>query len=192
MNRLISMTLILLLASAAQAEEIPLKSIWARYMPGTQNVRELSPELSDDLAVWLMRQSTKGRNAGKCFLVPGEGKAALQGAVDVLMGGEKRPTKLAGQEASLVFYSYSAPGVVTIYSIEREKQEITVRFKVTTHDEALSTTHFALIPLGKLPAGKFEVEIVEIEPDTPYRNKERTQSAVCKSCTIEVEEGVKK
>lgn len=191
MNRVLSITLALL-ASAAHAEEIPLKGIWARYMPGTQNVRELSPKLSDDLAVWLMRQSSKGRNAGMCFLVPGEGKAALQGAVDVLIGGEKRPTKLAGKEVSLVFYSYSAPGVVTIDSIEREKQTVTVRFEVTIHDEAISTTHFALIPLGNLPAGKLEVEVVEVEPDTPYSNKERTQLAVCKSCTIAVDVAVRK
>jgi hypothetical protein len=179
-------------ASTMNAEEIPLKSIWAYGMAGTQDARKLSKELTNDLATWLMRRTGEGGKAGKSFLVTGQGDVALQGAANVLMGGAKRPTKLAGTEASLVFYSFAAPGYVTIDSIEREDGKVTVRFKVTTHEEAMATTHFALIPLGKLPAGKLEVEIVEVDPDKPYSNKERTKRAVCKSCTINVEEGAKK
>lgn len=187
-----SICLALLLASAAQAEEIPLKSIWAYDMAGTQDARKLSKDLANDLATWLMRRTGEGGKAGKCFVVSRDGSIALQGAANVLMGGAKRPTKLAGKEASLVFYSLAAPGYVSIESVEREERKVTVRFKVTTHQESVSTTHFALIPLGKLPAGKFEIEIVEAEPDKPYSNKERTKRAVCKSCTIDIEEGAKK
>lgn len=192
MVRILLAVFIGLVAISGKAEEIPLKSIWAYDMPGTQDVRKLSKELANNLATWLMRRTGEGGKAGKCFLVYGDGKYALQGATNVLMAGANRPTELAGTEASLVFYSLVAPGYVTIDSIEREERKVTVRFKVTTHQEALSTTHFALIPLGKLPEGKFEVEVVEIDPEKPYTNKELTKRAVCKSCTVDIKERGKK
>ena len=192
MRSIIVAVVVGLFASTIRAEEIPLKSVWAYDISGTQDVRKLSNELSNDFATWLMRRTGEGGKSGKCFVVSGEGEVALQGAANVLLGGAKRPTKLAGKEASLVFYSLAAPGYVSIDSIEKGGGKITVRFKIATHQESLSTTHFALIPLGKLSAGKLEVEIVEVDPDKPYSNRELTKRAVCKSCTIDIQEGAKK
>src|SRR5688500_9751213 len=165
MRRIILAAFVGVFASTAFAEEIPLKSIWAYRMAGSQDAKELDPNVTAALTTWLSRRSEERGKAEECFTVPGEGKVALQAAANVLMNGAKPNTSYPEQEASLFFYSFSAPGYVTIDSIEREEGKVTVRFKVTTHEETISTTHFALIPLGKLPAGKLKVKVVEIKPE---------------------------
>ncbi len=186
------------------AERIPLDQIWALDMPGTRDVRELDPRkdvnVKNSTAVTKIRRSiflrtyrTKERpKAGPCFLVPGEGKEALQNAAKVLVDNAPHAKTLpAGEKVSLVFYSQPAPGYVALHSVRHSDNHITVRYQVITHQTANATVHFALIPLGKLPAGKATVEVVEVASETPYSNHALTDRAVCDSCTFTISEGVR-
>ncbi len=181
------------------AERIPLDRIWALDMPGTQDVQELDPRkdvhVKDMTAVAKICRSIMDRTyrtkerpkAGPCFLVPGEGKEALRNATKVLVDNAlPEKTLPAGEKFSLVFYSHPAPGDAVLHSVRHSGEHVTVRFQVVTRQSANVSVHFALIPLGKLSAGKITVEVVEVESETPYFNHALTNRAACDSCTFTI------
>jgi hypothetical protein len=105
MSPLRSLAVFLLLSTTAVAESekpqtIALDKIWAEYMPGTRNVRELEsvPEyvelptletlLRDSLVARISHalsdRPTEGEKAGPAFIVTGTGKEALRKTADVL------------------------------------------------------------------------------------------------------------
>lgn len=181
---------------AEEAVEIPLDQIWALNMPSTKDVRELESRQDRDLRKTttsrirskLMRRYEEGVKAGPCFLVIGEGKEALLNAAKVIVDGapttEKQPTD---KKLSLVFYSYPAPGYVHIDSVVRSSSTISVKFKVVIHRSAEATSHFALIPLGELQAGKYNLEILEVPSETPYEKHDITERSACDSCTFTIQ-----
>ncbi len=137
-----------------------------------------------------MNRTEEHAKAGPCFLVAGEGKEALRNAASVLVDGKPPAKSLpAGKEVSLVFYSYAAPGYVCIRSVRHSDNRITIRYEIILHQSAQVTVHFALIPLGKLPAGPIKVEIDELASGAPYTNHALTDRAVCDPCTVTIEKG---
>ncbi len=172
------------------AERIPLDHVWALHMNGTRDVRELASDAAANIRRSLTRQTGERAKAGPCFFVTGEGEESLRNAAKVLVDGVPPAKTLpVDKNVSLVFYSYAAPGYVVLHSVRHSDFRVTVRYKVLTHDSTNMSVHFALIPLGTLPAGRVEVEIVEVASETPYSNHNLTNRAVCDSCTIKIEEG---
>jgi hypothetical protein len=181
---------------AEDVVEIPLSKIWALNMPGTKNVRELEPRQDQDLRKTvaskisrsLVYRNSEQANAGPCFLVIGEGKEALLNAAKVIVDGAPLPKTLpTDNKLSLVFYSYSAPGYVHLQSVKQSKSKLTVSYKVVIHRTLESTVHFALIPLGKRPAGQVSIETQEVPPNKPYTNHALTDRVVCDSCTFAIQ-----
>ena len=176
-------------------DTIPLDAIWALKMPGTRNIRELDPPKNikhktviNRIHLALFIKTTDEKPAGPCFLVTGEGKEALQKASKVIVDKEvPAKTHPTGKELTLFFYSNAAPGYVHIHSVERSESRITVNYQVVIHQMSNATVHFALIPLGHLPAGKFTVDIKEMEPPTPYSNQALVDRAVCDPCSFIIE-----
>lgn len=177
--------------------EIPLKEIWALRMSGTKDVTELEPRVGDKPTavmkinrLFLIRLE-EDTPPGKCFVVKGEGKEALENAVQVLVHNEPRLKGIrAGTAASLVFYSHPAAGYVLLDSVVRTDNLITVNYKVVVHQSANVTTHFALIPLRNLPPGKITVKPVQVpakDSREPMPDPKRTEQAVCDSCWFTVD-----
>jgi hypothetical protein len=157
-------------------------------MPGTLDVGKFKD--ANRIRRLLTIQTDKRAKAGPCFLVKGEGEQALRNAASVLVDGTTQAKSFpAGENASLVFYCYSAPGYIHLHSVRHSDHRVTVRYQVVTHQSAEATVHFALIPLGKLPAGKLTVEAVEVASETPYSNHALTDRAVCDSCAFTIKEG---
>lgn len=177
--------------------EIPLNKIWALNMPGAKDITELDPRTRaknskyiSNIGRVLTIRSTEPEKAGPCFLVRGEGKVALENAAKILTGEEvPKQTFPTDEELSLVFYSLAAPGYVHLKSVWQSDRHVEVRYQVVIHQSAEMTVHFALIPLGKPPAGQLSVKTFEESPDIPYRDYSRTDFAACDCCTYLIREG---
>jgi hypothetical protein len=159
---------------------IPLKEIWAYEMPGTRNVWELEPDKfgikvrnlgseeqikrhKESLTYQIVRHLVKTKRGVQPpgFAVLGSGKAALQEAHDVLVDGQKRlGTFPANTKISLAFFSKAFEYYVHLDKVEQHGNKITIRYFFVPHRESVSSAHFAVIPLGELRAGKWEVDVV--------------------------------
>jgi hypothetical protein len=164
---------------------IPLDQIWAFDMPGTHDVQELEPDkfgehtrglpsaersrlldesITDQIRVALDKdRPSKGTIAKPGFAVLGTGAEALQGAYDVLVK-KKTPDKSfpLGSNVTLVFFSHLCGQYVHLVDVERKRNAIKIQYQFVPHMNADLTWHFALIPVGKLPIGKYGVEIIQL------------------------------
>jgi hypothetical protein len=199
-------------AAAATADiapvEIPLKEIWALNIPGTRNVRELDPpRLRDPLTEEEFIQTSlveqiarslnvthwpkEGEDGGPAFVVVGEDLDALRQAQKVLAGELERNETVPGdKELTLVFYSYYGR-TVRLDAVERKNNEVVVKYHLHAHQSGVSTPHFALIPIGKLPPGQVAVTLERL-PDTgpsiivERLRKRPAERFLCVSSTFEV------
>lgn len=163
--------------------KISFDEIWALEMPETKDVRDLQ-EIPKALPnAELLRRSyvrqievalthrnlpNYGEQPRSALVVQGSGVEALKEAARVLTEiaekGNKKELELiqpAGKELSLVFYSYMCAHYVHIIEVNKEESTITVKYRFVSHSTANMSTHFALIPLGKLPKGTKLVKIVQ-------------------------------
>jgi hypothetical protein len=198
MHRYLAIVLAASISSTAWGEEIPLKEIWALDMPGTRDIRELDPRTTEEPTAItkinrvFFTKLDEGTEPGKCFLVKGKGREALENAEKVLVCNEPR-LKSAPQGAalSLVFYAHPAPGYVHLDSVEYSKGLIAINYQVVIHPETNATSHFALIPLPTdLPPGKLAIKAVQVpakDNKVPMPDPKRTERAVCESCSFAIE-----
>jgi hypothetical protein len=182
MGRALSLSALLVIGCSrvVVAEEIPLKEIWAFDMPDTRDVRELESEafgeqakglpveqqadLQNQSLIGQIRESLKWKDNAKAergFALSGTGLDALKTAFEVLTGKSQRSDSLPSDgEVTVVFFSRQSGSHVQIYQVVRNGNIIEVRYRFAPHDDAYQTEHFALIPLGKLPRGLYQVKVV--------------------------------
>jgi hypothetical protein len=72
---------------------------------------------------------------------------------------------LKAGDITLVFYSRLSGSYVHLRRVIRDGNVITLQYRFVAHGSREITTHFALVQLGKLPAGKYEVKTVQLPPD---------------------------
>jgi hypothetical protein len=188
-SRVFCLVLVGASASAAQSPdsvEIPLEKIWAADMPGTRNIRELEPRTTGDrrkfgpLMTSIHRQLLQddqrwGRpDAGSGFVVPGKDIEALNHAYDVVFDRWDGPEVVSAGEVSLIFYARYTGQFVHVESVQREGTAITIQYRFVVHREPHVTAHFALIPLGELKPGKYEVRMAQL----PVRYPDDAQGPV--------------
>jgi hypothetical protein len=164
------------------ATMIPLDQVWSNQMPRTRNVRELEPDskivtgeelrrksLSVQIERLLVNRGMKREKAGSAFVVVGTDKEALENAHAVFVEqGEPKQSFSTADDLSLIFYSYMSGGhYVHLDSIEQTEGKLMVKYRFVFHLTGDATTHFAIIPLGKLPAGTFQVEIKQLPTKLP-------------------------
>ncbi|MEX2317065.1 MAG: hypothetical protein WD669_07930 [Pirellulales bacterium] len=196
------------------AQEISLKSIWARDMPHTIDIRALEPDCFGDVLkgassaeqVRLQERSLlnrtmskvtdrDGKQIGSAFAVRGAGLDALKKAHAVLALNEK-PTNIfrAQDEVSIVFFSQMSGASVHLQRVYLEGSHVEIRYRFVPHLEAYMSNNLALIPLPKLPAGEIDVAITKLPLDQKARNfgasevtDEQASRIVCKSFRFVVE-----
>lgn len=171
--------LVLLWGAAASAAEppvvvdIPLDKIWAADMPGTRNIRELEPRTPGDRRnygplMWaiykrlLLDNEHWGPDAGRGFVVPGKDIEALNYAYDVLADRQDRSNIVPTGDVSLVFYARYAGQYVYVEKVRREGAVITIHYRFVVHRTRELSAHLALISLGELKPGKYEVRMVQL------------------------------
>ena len=158
------------LGAEPEAVEIPLDEIWAYEMPETRDVRELDTERNQNQAsshpivkrvvkslISRRDDEAKSRTA---FVVTGKGIESLRNAdVSFRADKEREATIAPDLELTVVFYSMLGAPYVHIVSVERFDRTILVKYRFVEHSTRDSSVHFALIPVGKLSKGEYEVKI---------------------------------
>ena len=170
-------SLVLVLSSLAIADSttIPLDQIWAYQMPGTCKIEELdnvprkipgngllgtifkSQVLRDDK----LRFKDMARPG---FAVAGSGRAALKAAHDVFVENKKPDETFSpDEEVTIVFFSEPVSRYrVEIQQVKRNENEIEIRYETQGSLSGGDFENLALIPLSKLPAGKYHVESLQL------------------------------
>jgi hypothetical protein len=192
-------------ANAGEPEQIPLDQIWAYEMPGTQSITDLA-EPHDEMfwealmESWFGRASRlKFKNVARFgFVVPGDGLSALRIALAVfIQDGPFRGKLTTGEGVTLVFFS--EPGGryrPQIRQIRRKQDTIEILYWLQPELGGYPPS-LALIPLGKLPAGKYDVHMLQVarelhdfELELGFKplDKEWSRNFVCKPYSFTVAE----
>jgi hypothetical protein len=176
-------------SASAFAEDIPLKEIWGFGMPETRDARTLDDEQSTPLVEEIQRALSRD-DTGPGFVVVGTREQALINAHKVLTSKTwKEPDArlTSDTELSLVFYARLSARHVWVNNVRRNGSKIVVKYEAITHETRDLTTHFALIPLTDLPAGKYDVIFQEMPTLTPGGTAaKKAPEIVCKSFSFEV------
>ncbi len=177
---------------------IPLDEIWALDMPGTKPIRELLKDPKDDnsLVGEIARTLCKkyGKEVGPAFIVSGDGAEALKNTHAIITGMMKRSDKVphAGTK-SIFFFTNLDSRYIHVTKVDMKEGSIKIYCRETPHETSNMTVHFALIPLGKLHKGIFNVEIVSEPLEKgwadrglkPY-DEEKRKKKYCSSFKFEV------
>jgi hypothetical protein len=154
------------ITSTDGAIEIPLSEIWGHDMPGTRRIAELmdDPQSEDSLMGQIGKAHSYKRGdkpVGPGLAVEGTGTEALKNAHAVITGKDPRPVFLSkDQEVSLAFFTMYTGYYIHVKKVTLSGNTIRIRYEFLPHISKDITQHFALIPLGRLHKGEFEVEIV--------------------------------
>jgi len=194
--------------------EIPLNTIWGYLMPGTLDIETLEPDhfgpavrqlpeqeridllmssLCQQISQSIHRQSEMKQPIGTGFAVAGTGREALA-AVKEALGKNQIPPQTfpADTEVSLFFFTRDSGRYVHLKDVRQGKGFATIRYRFVPHSISIKITanmtrHFVLIPVGKIPAGQYEVDIVQSPMEKKYRkhhqavSEEWVEKIICKS-----------
>jgi hypothetical protein len=192
---------------------IPLKDIWALEMrgSGTKDVVDLEPDRPGidsfrERIAKTLRPSIPGEIPPKprsAFAVSGTGHIALEEACAVLED-RKKPNSCfsSGNDVSVIFFSYAFSWYVRLIDVERQGTTIRIHYQFVPHLTNDMSQHFAIIPLGTLPDGKYQVEILQTDIEKKWLesgikpiNDDKAAIIISKSFSFEVgchEEGAGK
>jgi hypothetical protein len=155
--------------------------------------------LNDTDLIKIVRRLPLGRQfkhgeAKPGFAVSDTGERALRLAHDVLVRGDSPASLLpADKSVSLVFFSGPAGSAVHLHEIVRNGHQIDLKYSFAQPAGAQVTEHVALIPLGHLPPGKYDVNIARVTTDSTRQSlgidelpKETGDRIVCQSFSFVV------
>jgi hypothetical protein len=181
MYRFLAFAFAVLISSAVQADEIPLKEIWAYNMPGTHPLVDgLSPEKSPQaLPLGDIRRALSSRrdlkDAGHGFAVEGVGLDALRNAQQVMIGNEEPAKTISITDGvSIVFFSRQFGAYIHIKKVTVKGNDICIYYQFVPHVTKNLTEHFALIPVTSLEPGKVNVNMRRL-PDKSWEGTEYEQ-----------------
>jgi hypothetical protein len=179
--------------------KIPLSRVWADAMPETQDIRALEKKsirdsgqaLLDPISVSFVGRGERLKWTGLArpgFAVGGSDVDALRNACQVFVDGLKpRGAFTANEEVTLVFFSEPAGPPVQIRTVERVAERFVIQYRFEPSIDRHRSLSLALIPVGKLKAGKHRVEIEQI-PSGHLNGQEGATDIVCKPFVFTVTE----
>jgi hypothetical protein len=155
-----------------KSQTIPLDKIWAYEMPGTRDIRDLDVAQKEQQGLSLLNSIgvSSFRRAERMgfkeiarpgFVVSGSGRSALRAASAVFIDGVKPRERFSpDDEITIVFFSEPFSKYrVRIKQVKQTAKEVEFLYQLEPSIEGRNFTNFALIPLGKLPAGTYRVEM---------------------------------
>ncbi len=141
--------------------EIPLSEIWANNIPGTKEIGRLAKQDPRLTGITSALGFPPKEEAKPAFAVQGKGLDALREAHAVIVDKRKsRDTFAAGSDVSVVFFAHETRSYVHLHKVERQGNNVNVSWRFVPHETEDMTRHVALISLGKLPSGKYRVNII--------------------------------
>lgn len=181
-------------ADEQPAQEIPLDQIWGFNLPGTRDIAgiplpEGNEKVEDDAALRKERerriedirralaakQPTERSLPGfvyprrpDFFTLRAVASQLLSDANGLNREGVIQRSFPRGDELTLIFFSHPASYYVRLRKVEQKGNTFLVHYQLEPHKSAEVTSHFALIPLGKLAAGEYTVDFHRIPEDRKY------------------------
>jgi hypothetical protein len=184
------------------AREIPLKGIWAYQMPDTRDMRALEAKsiresgkaLLDPIGVSFVERGERLKwtdLARPAFAVSGSDLDALRNAHHVLVDGTKSREAFAeSEDVTLVFFSEPAGPPVQIREVKRTGKDFVIQYRLEPSIDRHRSLSLALIPVGKLKAGKYRVEMEQFPSDhlNAQEGAKLATDIVCKPFSFTVTE----
>jgi hypothetical protein len=158
------------LARAEEVQQIPLDQIWAYKMPETRDIEKAAKQddmrrLSSITESWFHRAGRlKFKDIARPgFAVPGSGREPLLAALAVFEEHKKAiPNEfLEGDEITIVFFSEPTGRLVRIQHVVRERTNVEIQYSIEPEVYGFRF-NLALIPLGKLPVGEYQVAMCQL------------------------------
>lgn len=141
-----------------QSVSIPVDSVWGFRIPRTQELEKL---LKDDESTTLLQpllrhiRKTWDDDPGLAF--QGAGRVVLQQFFRHEFEDYERAPLVEGRPISVIFYTQFLGGYLELVDLQRTGFEVVVTYRFIPHETADASQHIAIIPLGKLPKGKYPV-----------------------------------
>jgi hypothetical protein len=175
----------------------------ARYSTpeGLKEIETIRQRAADNSLVYAIERAMgsmpmgKNAQAGSGFAVEGQDLAALQGVYNVLVKGDEPQERFSsGTDVSVVFFTLPIQPGMRIDSVERKRNLVSIHYLLVSHGMLEVSWKLALIPLGKLLPGKYQVEMVRLskkEKDVnqrgyPYVDPGIEQRIVCRPFSFAV------
>ncbi len=193
------------ISAAKEAVEIPLSEVWALHMPGTKDLSATTDESPVQhttpkhivIPQRKLLEKPPEAEAMSGLAVYGTGRRALTFASIGL--ATRNPDVCSPlystEEISIAFFSHPCNYNIYLDHVERRGNVIKIRYRCVPHYTPEVTVHLALIPLGKLPAGVYQVEITQAPLDQKYLDAgfeplstEAAQKIVCQPFSFTVED----
>jgi len=191
--------------SSPEMVTIPLNQIWGYNLPETRDVagiplpetnleterrrREVNVEQMRT-ALMSMKEPLSGFVLPRHIDTHAFRAASAQLVVDARSGEQGRLSRKSfssSDEITLIFFSLPSNYYVRLKEVERADNQITVRYQNKPHKTAEVTVHFAMIPLGALPAGEYHVEYEQLPMERKYLDEGfKPASTVCRSFSFTV------
>jgi hypothetical protein len=207
--KLISIIGVLLFALPANAQVILLDKVWGFNIPGTKDIAGIpfpengvgrtfdfqTKERTYNIEQIRLRLASKPptEQAGPGLALPHPPDSHMLSSIPTLMRSKKYPFRRnfpADSEYTLFFFSHPMSYYCRLRHVERDGSKIIVQYQFEPHYRPEATLHFALIPLGKLEAGKYEVEFEQLPMEQEYRDQGfepvNPDDVVCRSFIFEV------
>lgn len=201
---------------AEEVVTIPLEKVWGHDRPlrelepeyfAYRNTPEKIREYSDPKKIQEMQSKAKDslvlaiervmnglsevseQNAGTGFAVHGRDRKALREVHKVLVKGEKPESAFyEDTELSIAFFARPAQPKVRLLRGERHGSVIKIYYGLISHGLGNLTWNLAMIPVGKLPPGEYQVELIRAsDEEAKYRQRDlpaiesgKEEQIVCK------------
>ncbi len=190
---------------AQEPLEIPRNQIWGYEIPGTRPLKfgrwsstgkHISAESPLVEEIFRSLDIIKyDLSSGPSFVVEGTGIDALKNAHAICIKKRKSENMFSSEkELSAFFFSHPAGRYVRIIDVVRHGKEIVIQYRFEPHLDAGLSSHFALIPLGTLLPGKYEIKIIQLPMETQFQNigvfsltQKDVERIVCKSSRFTIQ-----
>lgn len=185
---------------------IPLDKVWAKNMPGTRDVLDLDLPRAQQVTTgrlqsiymsWVRRaEKLKFKDLARPgFVVSGSGQSALLAAHAIFVKEAAPRNEFSpDEELTIVFFSEPYGGNhVRIHQIERKGDHFEIQYRLEPYLVHTLSETFALIPLGKLPPGKYHVDMRQLPSEQKFSKLGRkpvdenwSREALCKPFSFAV------
>lgn len=158
--------------AAEKVVEIPIKTIWGYRIAGTQDLSVFrSPDTDEPLVGKVLLEIRHSWGHSEGMAVGGEGREALEDLHHKRVEMRERSEVSAEAPVSLAFYTRGIGWHIELEKVVRQGNIFAIQYRPIPNQAAMSDSHLALIPVGKLPPGKYRVNVAQLPMEAEYEDQ---------------------
>jgi hypothetical protein len=101
------------------------------------------------------------KSAGPAFIVTGSGRTALENVLAAFKAEELPRSATQNDDVNVVFYGRLTQDSWHIDSIDVADKQVIIKCHMKTKPSGTLNMHLAMIPLGRLSPGEYEIKVVQ-------------------------------